>query len=837
MDVWESIPSGRGGDITVLHEHNGYLFAGTMSGGVYRSSDGGNTWYLSMLSKRMKDTWTIHLVQCFFSYNSILYCGTNAGLEVSTDNGNTWSSLFSGMKVYTISAYEDVILIGGDGIYYLNTRTKETGLLKTSPHFGSVYSLNCNGDTIVAGYCCGYGLYRSVDKGVNWARYEYNIKPGSIMKVERKFGYDFVLNSTELLRCKPSETYWQTCGGKKLSEANIIGFTSHKEKLYVYTTDKGVLCSSDSGITWLPFTFRPARNSITALFFPQKNDSIALVGFNSEIGKTGSETTKSGGVATCNLQSKELKYTLPCISTQRYDNILTFEDNLMAFEALGSSVRVEPQTGKYAVQQTDTLLDIQQVASNTTSYFVYTNSGARGVYAINKKTKKIECITSRMGDFGIINSLTANDAVVAMIVDQEYVRVTTNSGETWINVYTSAVPSESPRSIAVTEKIILIYTFEGILRSTDMGETWQKIPHPTGATVRSLHTLLRYVLLLTDSGLYMSTNGGESWLRQNIGQTKPEYIVPALHSEIAYIACNTGIYQLNTSTMNWILLYEAKSNEYFTALSVNGSEIIAARNSNGLWKMKRSELSGETSVVASAQEKCLPVSVVLFYSGMPIDSVQWSMGSSMSGRLVDRVIDTITITEAGDYTLQLKAFKNGTTFTYTEYLNKYKLLDTTLQVINGNIVSNATGVRYQWLDCSNNYIPITGATSKTFKPFKDGRYAVEISQDDCTDTSAVLDYSTITTVQELDAKDKTLVISPNPPSDKLTISFPIERNQHIVIDVFDINGKRVMTLLDQDMLVGKYQLAVSTSTLSQGYYQILLHNDTNVTSHPFLIYR
>jgi photosystem II stability/assembly factor-like uncharacterized protein len=828
MDVWESIPSGKSAEITVLHEHNGYFFAGTVSGGVYRSSDGGNTWYLSMTSKRLSGRWTTHLVQCFFSYNSVLYCGTNTGLEVSTDNGNSWSSLFDGMNIHSISASIDVVWLGGDGIHYINTRTNETGVLNSSPHFGSVYSLDCHGDTIIAGYCCGYGLYRSTDKGITWSRVEYNIKPTSIMKIERIFDYDFILNGSELLRCKPSETYWQTCGDKKLTQVGIRGLTSHKGSLFAYTSTDGILSSIDSGLTWLPFTLRPTRNSITALLFPIEDENIALVGLDAEV-------NNRGGIAICNLQSKELKYTVPCISTQRYDNILNLEDKLIAFGVYGHGVQVEPLIGKFTIQRTDTLSEVQLATSNSNSYFIYSNSGVGAVYAINKRTKDLICITNSYRDFGSVNTLTANDIMIAMITDEQNVLVTTNGGKKWENVYSSQEPTKLPRSLALSGQTILINTLEGILRSKDMGLTWETISHPTA--VKTLSAMLGNILLLTDSGLYMSTDEGESWLRQNIGKKIPEYIVPALNTNTVCIACNTGIYKLNTTTMDWEALYEAKNNEYFTALSVDNSNIIAARNSNGLWRLRKGELSGEVSAVVSTQGKCLPVSVELLYLGMPVDSLQWSVEPENTRMLKNRVNDTTYITEAGDYRLQLKAYKKGNVFSYSEYLSQYRLIDTTLQILNTTIVSNATDVSYQWLDCSSSCIPVVGETSKTFAPRGNGRYAVEVSQDGCIDTSMVIDYSTVNKVQSSELGVKSLVVFPNPSSDKVKISFVMEKHQHILIDIVDVNGSIITTILDQDMTSGNHQFMISSTILSNGYYQVRLHNGTEIISQPLVIYR
>ncbi len=95
---------------------------------------------------------------------------------------------------------------------------------------------------------------------------------------------------------------------------------------------------------------------------------------------------------------------------------------------------------------------------------------------------------------------------------------------------------------------------------------------------------------------------------------------------------------------------------------------------------------------------------------------------------------------------------NGTTYTssgtYTQTLTNIHGCDSiitlmlTIQTVNTNVVQNhntlaavATGLNYRWLDCSNNYSFISGATFASFTPTVNGDYAVEITDGACKDTS------------------------------------------------------------------------------------------------------
>lgn len=70
-------------------------------------------------------------------------------------------------------------------------------------------------------------------------------------------------------------------------------------------------------------------------------------------------------------------------------------------------------------------------------------------------------------------------------------------------------------------------------------------------------------------------------------------------------------------------------------------------------------------------------------------------------------------------------------------------LNLTINNANVNVTQNgsmltaqATGATYQWLNCDSNKKVINGATAQSYTPPKSGNYAVKVTQNGCTDTSA-----------------------------------------------------------------------------------------------------
>ncbi|GAB5417527.1 MAG: hypothetical protein Crog4KO_07990 [Crocinitomicaceae bacterium] len=143
--------------------------------------------------------------------------------------------------------------------------------------------------------------------------------------------------------------------------------------------------------------------------------------------------------------------------------------------------------------------------------------------------------------------------------------------------------------------------------------------------------------------------------------------------------------------------------------------------------------------------------------------------------------------------------------------------DLTLEAINNNAEN------YQWINCSDNQ-PVSGANYYYFSPVQNGIYAVIITDDGCTDTSACYTIDQVG-IEDLSASDILLVPNPSIPGlVRVTSDAPLTG-----IHVFDALGQSVQVHIDLN------QKTINASQLSPGTYLVAIETELDTTTQRLVI--
>jgi hypothetical protein len=167
---------------------------------------------------------------------------------------------------------------------------------------------------------------------------------------------------------------------------------------------------------------------------------------------------------------------------------------------------------------------------------------------------------------------------------------------------------------------------------------------------------------------------------------------------------------------------------------------------------------------------------------------------------------------------------NGCDSTVTLDLTISTVDVTTTQTGGINLSANAAGATYQWIDCDNGDTPVVGETNQSFTVLVNGNYAVIVTENGCSDTSACILVDNV----DLTDNDKILGISlyPNPTNGAVTVLFEnMEANQYD-LEVIDATGRKLaqQTITDNSTLV-------DLSAYDKGVYIIRISNGTSESIH------
>ena len=145
-------------------------------------------------------------------------------------------------------------------------------------------------------------------------------------------------------------------------------------------------------------------------------------------------------------------------------------------------------------------------------------------------------------------------------------------------------------------------------------------------------------------------------------------------------------------------------------------------------------------------------------------------------------------------------------------------LDLTINNVDNGTTNNSptlsadlAGATYQWLECDNNFAEINGETNQSFTSLVNGNYAVEVTQNSCTDTSVCENVSNVG-ISEIATN---INLYPNPTSDEITIDIK-GYNGVINVELYDLQGRLLETTTNTIISLKKHAKGIYVLKVSYG---------------------
>jgi len=142
--------------------------------------------------------------------------------------------------------------------------------------------------------------------------------------------------------------------------------------------------------------------------------------------------------------------------------------------------------------------------------------------------------------------------------------------------------------------------------------------------------------------------------------------------------------------------------------------------------------------------------------------------------------------------------------------------DTSVSRNLSTFTANETGATYQWLNCDSNFMAISGATNQSYTATTNGSYAVVVSKNGCTDTSAC---QMINNVGIANVGFGNISIYPNPTNGLFTIDMG-SYDEAVNYTVSSIDGR----IVTQKSNVIENKITIDLGNESKGVYLLKLHN-------------
>lgn len=542
------------------------IFAGVEDAGDYKgiflSTDNGESW------KSVNTGLTNVSIRCFASNDSCIFAGIFGEIFKSTDDGNSWSSVSEGLRInFPISSLivVDSILLAGsnENSIFRSTNNGDSWVRVDSGSTNTVVtSFVVNGSTFLAARDGG-GLLRSTDYGISWQQPD-SVPANFTNCLLVKEGTVFAGTSAGLFSSTNNGTSWSRSDSGLTAQTFSLAVID--SNILAGTVD-GVFISTNNGKSWedlnselpsLPYVY--ALAVLDSNIFAATSNGVFL------------STNDGLNWNPLNLRTRKTTvYSFADIGSNLYAATsnagIFYSDNggenwIAASTGLSSYV-----TFSLAAKDTD-------LYTGTLNGVFRSSNGGRSWTEFNS------------GLWGYVQAFEVNGSDLYAGALGVYV---SRNEEEWIKIDSGSVHLSDVNALAIHGQYLFASTSAGIYRSVINGKKWIEVDSGiTDKWVNSLEVDNNNIYAGTNTGgIFVSMDDGLSW--NSLGLKKGNHSIIA-NNDTIYTGTDHGVFTSTDGGINWITANQGISYFSIHALSVQGNVLFAGAAGSGVWSRPISEL-------------------------------------------------------------------------------------------------------------------------------------------------------------------------------------------------------------------------------------------------------
>lgn len=581
-ETWYLSNNGFGSEhISMFTNIGSTVFAATEGDGIYRTLDGGANWSLVLND----------FVLCTHAKDSVLFAGLDGyGVKVSYDLGQTWTVRNNGFSaiaiVYDIEHIGNYVFCcqetgGGDSARLY--RSSNDGLLWEMmrdglPPGADIHHLVANDTTLIASMTgvtgFNYGLYRSADYADNWTEINNGIPfvvGGNTGEVFAASNGDLYVSATLqtgnplVYKSTDNGNNWFQQGNSLRPDQPAYSFTEGGGFIFAGTGSySSVFRTNNGGNSWEESRKGLANGEIWAL---KEHNGIIYSG-----GREGLFLTTDGGNNWSEMQNG-LPFGLP----------------ITAIDFNGSNIYLA--TDQYGVY-------LSHDDGNT---WIHSNSGLTGTYA------------EYINDILFYN----NDLYVATF---DGIYKSTDNGNSWF-LASNGLPTAFGGSLVNVNTLTVIgstlfagTTLEKVYKSTDGGNTWTLSGGSSftiySSTIRDLLTVGSDIYAATDDGVYISSDTGNTWTWKSFARTSTlasdgNKVFISNHGPT--VLTGFGVFMSSNSGNSWQNIGAGllPASNLMTLLVYNDT-LYGGTDTRSVWKLPLNTITGNYEIISEVNTRVFP---------------------------------------------------------------------------------------------------------------------------------------------------------------------------------------------------------------------------------------